>query len=107
MQLKQLEALGGFISAKPVEREIKFTLDDGKEYTAKVHVRRLALGEYERVAVASKDEKYSRSARIISEAVFFGDGSERIPVEKSDRLHQSLANAILSAFHEVNGGKKG
>lgn len=106
MDLKQLEAMGAFISDAPVEKEIKFTLDDGVERTATILVRRMPLGAFERVYGPRdvKDAKHGRSARVISEAVLFGN--ERISAEKADLLHHSLANAIMSAVQEVNGGKK-
>jgi hypothetical protein len=109
MQLKQLEELGGFLSDVLVEREIRFKLDDAVEHTATIYVKKLGLGEYERLfaARAEKDDKFGTSARIIAEAVSLGEGGkERIPVEKAFRLHKRLANAMLDAFQEVNGGKK-
>lgn len=105
MQLKQLEELGGFLSDDPVEREIRFKLDDDVEHVATVFVKRLGLGEYERLVTAS--DEFGTSARIIAESISLGKGGkERIPLNKAARLHKGLATAMLGVFKEVNGGKK-
>jgi hypothetical protein len=106
MSLKELEKLGGFLSDVLVEKEIRFKLDDDVEHVATVFVKKLGLGEYERL-FATKDDKHGTSSNIIAAAVSLGEGGkERIPVEKAYRLHKGLANAMLAAFSEVNGGKK-
>lgn len=107
MQLKDLEAMGGVLSDAPVEKEIKFKLDDDTEHAATIFVKRLGLGEYERLMTGESVE-WGTSARIISEAISLGEkGKEKIPVQKAFRLHKGLAQAMLEAFKEVNGGKKG
>ncbi len=105
MLLQELEAMGAFVADAPVQREIKFTLDDDTEHSASIFVKRFSMGEYEKL-FSVKDEKYGTSARILAEAIFLGDGKERLSVEKAYRLHKGIATAMLDAFSEVNGGKK-
>jgi len=108
MQLQELESLGAFVSDALVKREIKFKLDGDEELSATIYVKRLSMGEYEKLFVGKQaDEQYGTSARIISEAVRLGeDGKEVIPVAKAFRLHKGIATAIIDAFNEVNRGKK-
>ena len=104
--LKELQSAGGFRSGKPVAKEIKFKLDDDVEHTATVHVKRLSIGETERAFIETASSDLSRAAKIISEVVSLGaDGSERIPIKDADRLHPSLAAAMIAAITEVNGKK--
>lgn len=102
MNLKELEKMGAFVPDAPVKKDIRFTLDTDEEFTATIYVRKLSIGDYEKV-FATKDD---RTARAISAAVMLGDGKERIPADKAYSLHPGLANAMLEAFYEVNGGKK-
>ena len=106
MDLKELENLGVFLSDVLVEKEITFALVDETEHKATIHIKKLGLGEYERIFAGTED-KYGTSARIIAEAVKLGGGKESIPVEKAFRLHKGIAAAMLDAFREVNRGKKG
>lgn len=109
MSLKDLESLGAFVSDALVKKEIHFKLDDDTEHTAVVHVKRLSMGEYEKLFVGKQADvmEYGTSARIIAEAVRLGeDGKEHIPVGKAFRLHKGIATAIIDAFNEVNRGKK-
>jgi hypothetical protein len=104
--LKELEKLGGFVPDKPVEKQIKFTLDGETEIDATIHIKRLNIDEYETLFLSGKDEK-SKTARIISLGVMLGEGGkEKISLEKAVTLHPALASAMVSAFHEVNIPKK-
>lgn len=105
MDLKKLQELGAFVSGAPVEKEIRFTLD-GAEYTATIMVKRLSVGVFERAYVDKNKGKYSHSARLISEAVLLDGGREQIPLEQAEQLQTPVANAMMEAFYEVNGGKK-
>lgn len=105
MALKDLEKLGAFVSDALVKKDIRFKLNGPDEYDATVFVKQLSMGEYERL-IADKDSNLGASARIIAAAVTFSeDGSERITADKAFKLHKGIANALLDAIQEVNGGK--
>lgn len=104
--LKELRAIGGFISAVPVKKEIKFNTDGDDEYTATIHVRRLSAGDYETIFVAESEGR-SRTASIISQCVTLGPaGKEKVSFEDAYRMHPNLAGAMVNAFNEVNSPKK-
>lgn len=104
--LKELETMGGFVSDKPVKKEITFTLDSEEEITATIHVKRLNIGEFEGLFLADPDER-ARTAKAISVGIRLGEnGTEVIPFEKAYKLHPRLAAAMFNAFNEVNMAKK-
>jgi hypothetical protein len=104
--LKELRAMGALVSDIPVPKKITFTLDDGVERTYDIHVKRLSVGDHEKLFIADKDQQ-SRTAKLISEAITLGaDGKERLPFKEAYSLHPSIASAMLGAFNEVNGAKK-
>lgn len=104
--LKDLQALGAFVSDKPVKKEITFKLDGDDEYTATIHVKKLSVGDYETLFLTEKEDR-SRTATMISQAVTLGpDGKERISFEQAFKLHAGLAGAMVNAFNEVNLAKK-
>lgn len=102
--LEDLKAVGAFFSDKPVQKAIKFVLD-GQEYDATIWVKRLSVGEQERLAMLSHSDDRKGSALLISEIVLLGDGAERISFEDAYRLSPSLAMAMMEAIEEVNGAK--
>lgn len=103
--LKELKAAGAVVSTKPVPKTIKWTLGE-TEFSAIVHVRRLSIGEYERLQFEKGDPR-SRSAVIISAAISLGkDGSETIDYEDAYQFEPALAEAMFGAFNEVNAEKK-
>jgi hypothetical protein len=104
--IRELRASGAFRSGKPVEKEIRFKLDDDTEHVATIYVKRLSIGETERAFIEAAGADLSRAAKIISEVVSLGkDGAERIPIGDADKLHPSLAKAMLDAVTQVNGKK--
>lgn len=104
--LKDLQALGGFVSSKPIKKQIKFKLDGDDDFTADIHVKKLAIGDYEALFLTDSEDR-SRTARTISEAITLGpEGKERIKFEEAYKLHPNLAAAMLTAFNEVNIAKK-
>lgn len=104
--LKDFREAGGFRSGKPIEREIRFKLDDGAEHVATIHVKRLSVGETERAFLDAVGSDLSRAAKIISECVTLGEkGQEKIPPAEADKLHPQLAKAMIDAITEVNGKK--
>lgn len=104
--LKELQQLGGFISDALVKKDIEFTTDEGEKVTATVHVKRLSIGEHERINNAVGDKQMVSATRI-SEAVTLGPkGSERITYQQAYQLSPELAVAMLTAINEVNGGAR-
>lgn len=103
--LAAFKAAGAVVDAAPVPRDIRWTLHE-IEYTATVHVRRLAIGEYEDLVHDINDER-SKTAAIISRFITLGEhGDEAIPYKEAYRLEPVVANAMLGAFNEVNAEKK-
>lgn len=112
MSLKDLQALGAFVSDKPVKKTITFNLPDPNdegatvEHTYDIHVKKLAIGDYETLFLTDKEDR-SRTATLISNAITLGkDGKERIDFKDAYRLHPNLAGAMVAAFNEVNSAKK-
>lgn len=104
--LKELQKMGGFVSAAPVKKDITFKLDGDDEYTATIHVRKLSAGDYESIFVADSEGR-SRTATVISQAITLGpEGKEKVSFEDAYRMHQGLASAMVTAFNEVNAAKK-
>lgn len=104
--LKDLKAMGAFIPDTPIEKEIKFRLDDGEEVSSTIFVKRLNIGEYESLFLNDKEER-SRTAKMISEGIRLGDkGQERLTFQQAYTLHPSIAGAMITAFNEVNTPKK-
>lgn len=103
--LKELQALGGFVSDKPIPKEITFKVNDD-EIKATVHVVKLGIGDYEK-AVESKQGDLSHMAHIISNFVRLGEGGkESISYKDAYRLNPNLGGAMINAFNEVNAAKK-
>ncbi len=104
LDLEQINTAGGFISSAPLKREISFTLDDGVERTGFIHVKRLSIGDHEKLFLGAPD-KESRTALLISEVITLGDqGKEKISFTKAYQLHPELAKAMIQQFNEVNKG---
>jgi hypothetical protein len=103
--LNDLKQMGGFVPDAPIPRDITFVADDGKEYTAHIHVRKLGVGEGEALVRSFSDGK-SYSAAVIHLAIRLGDGTEVIPYDLATRMDKGLAKAMVEAFREVNDPKK-
>lgn len=102
--LQELKAIGAFYAPEPVQKQIKFVLA-GQEYEATIWVKKISLGERDRMAAMSASDDRSSSALIISEVVTLGDdGSEKLSLDDAYRLAPQLADAMLIAAREVNGG---
>ena len=100
--LNDLKKMGGVVSDEPVEKEIHFTIDD-QEYTATIHVRRLSIGDHEKLFGVDATE---RASNLIARAVLLNGGKDSISVKDAYRLHDSLATAMIAAVNEVNRVKK-
>jgi hypothetical protein len=103
--LDELRQLGGFVSDRKVEREITFSIDGEGPNTATIFVKKLSVGEHERIFLSPEldDERRSRMALMISECVSLGEsGDEAIPFREAYTLHPDLANAMIKAIGSVN-----
>lgn len=102
-ELERLRGVGGFVSKEAVRKEVKFKGDDGEEYTAIIHVRKLSIGDYEQLHAEAKDGRFTNSYAI-SRAVTLGEnGDEPISQDVAESLSLSLGTALYEAFAEVNG----
>lgn len=130
MDLKQLKARGGFVSAEPVKKSVKWKHEDGGvevEDDFEIYVVRQSFGSVEKLLTGLDDR--SKSASFISACVRFLVGSEEaqayevqrrddpgLPVrmefleamsyEDAYQLEPSLAGALVRAINEVNGEQK-
>lgn len=104
--LSDLVAEGAFVDPTPVPVPITYTLDDGVEREALIHVKRLSIGDYQSL-VTTGDAGRSHVAEVVEAAIRLGaGGKEQISYKDAYRLHVNLANAMMNAFHEVNSPKK-
>lgn len=104
--LQELQAIGAFYAQEPVQKEIKFTLD-GKKYDATIWVKRVSVGERDRMAAMSATDDRSTTALVISQIIGLGEyGSEKLSFEDAYRLAPPIADAMLLAAKEVNGGSE-
>lgn len=99
----ELKALGAFVDGEPVQKSISFKLDGDDAITATIFVKKLSVGESERIFLASGADKESRTAKMIAELVLLGDGSERLSFQDAYKLHPRIAQAMIQAIGEVNG----
>lgn len=103
--LEYLKSVGAFVSDRLIAKDVEFEID-GEQLNAKIWVKKLSIGEHERIFRASvKDEEQrSHMAFMISEIVSLGEeGTEKIPFTDAYRLDRSLAMAMVKAIGEVNG----
>lgn len=130
MDLKQLKARGGFVSAEPVKKSVDWVHDGGEGEMADtfdVYVVRQSFGSVEKLLTGLDDR--SKSASFISACVRFLVGTEEaqayeaqrrdnpsLPVrmdfleamsyEDAYQLAPTLAGALVRAINEVNGEQK-
>jgi hypothetical protein len=100
MDLRELKAKGGFVSAEPVPVEV--TWKHGKDAdTFTVHVVKQSFGAVESLFKTTDDR--SRSASFIAAAIRLGDGKERMSYDDAYALDPSLATVMVEAINKVNG----
>lgn len=110
MDLKALEAAGGYVPPEPVAKEIEWTHFDkekGENVTDKfiVHVRRQSFGDTEQLfAKPPEGEEYhALAATYISKSLLFGEGkNEVMSYEQAYRLDPVLGRLFVKAINEVN-----
>lgn len=99
MDLRELKAKGGFVSAEPVPVEVTWKHGEDED-TFTVHVVKQSFGAVEKIALGKDDR--SRSATFIAECIRLGDGSERMTYEDAYSLDPGLANVLFDAIKKVN-----
>lgn len=104
--LQQLRTLGAFVPDKPIKQTITFKLDGEDTLTADIFVKKLSVGDYEKLFLAAPDDK-SRTAKIIADAITLGDdGKEKISFVDAYKLHPGIAVEMVNAFNAINGASK-
>jgi hypothetical protein len=112
MDLKQLQARGGFVPPTPVSTETSWTYEaeDGNEVTDTftVRIKKHSQAEIERLyADFGKDPKISYTAALIAASVFWGDeGEARVSYDEAFKMVPSLTEALAEAIDKVNPIKK-
>lgn len=100
MKFSDLQQNGAFLDAVPVTKSVTWTREDGEAFTFDVGIRRMSMGDWERVMVHEDSEK-SASARILS-TVLVLEGGDRLTYDQAYQLHPTLARVLLDAHNEVN-----
>lgn len=109
MKLSELKEKGGFVSAKPVKKDVVWKRKvDGEEVedSFSIFVRPMSYGDIEKIFIDPKDEERSRTAALLAESVLLGDdGKERLSYTDAYQLCPSLAAALSKVVSEVNATK--
>jgi hypothetical protein len=128
MNLQQLESLGAFAPAKPIQKAVKWVrptsdTEPGGEVSFSVWIRQLSAGmvdeiladqaamreEGKKAGKSPKDIRRSVKAVILSESVYLGEDEKHlalIPYDKAYQLRPALADALWAACDEVNAVSK-
>lgn len=107
MDLRELKAKGGFVSAEPVAQEVtwKHSDEDGDhEDKFDVYVVRQSFGAIEKLFTGS-DER-SRSASFIAQCIRLGDKKEAMSYDDAYMLDPGLASVLVEAINKVNATGK-
>lgn len=105
MKLADIQSRGGFVSAEPVKKEIKW-FSDGQQHEGSVFIVSPPFGEVDS-AISQNTDTRSRSAHLISLYVRFGDhGEEHITYEQAYNLAPSLGWALVTAINEASVPKR-
>lgn len=105
MDINELQALGGFVDAAPVPKEITWKGPDGNSLKATIHIVRQPFGVVEST-FSTGDADRSQGARMIHLAVRLGkDASEQLTYEQAYNLLPSLAWAMVGAINEAHAPK--
>lgn len=104
MDLKELQAQGGFVDDKPVKESVTWTRGDGEKISFDVHVVRQPFGVVDEVLKTTDGR--SQSARMISNCIRLGkEGKDRLTYEQAFALDPTLAFSLIAAINRVNAKK--
>jgi hypothetical protein len=103
MDLRELKAKGGFVSAEPVPTEVTWKRGEDSD-TFTVHVVKQSFGAIEKLFGGADDR--SRSASFIAECIRLGNGKERLTYDDAYALDPGLATVLVEAINKVNGTGK-
>lgn len=98
-----LEAMGGFVSDKPVLKNVKWINEEGEELSADVFVVHMPIGEVRAMGDGSnRDIVLDSIARAIRFSDEHGEPTVKLSYDRAAQLKPSLAYALLTAITEVN-----
>ena len=104
MDLKELQAQGGFVDDKPVKEPVTWVRGDGEKISFDVHIVRQPFGVVDEVLKTADGR--SQSAQMISNCIRLGkDGQGRLTYEQAFGLDPSLAFCLIAAINRVNAKK--
>lgn len=104
MDLKELQAQGGFVDDKPIKEPVAWTRGDGEKISFDVHVVRQPFGVVDEVLKTTDGR--SQSACMISNCIRLGkEGKERLTYEHAFGLDPTLAFCLIAAINRVNAKK--
>jgi len=105
MNLSDLQTMGGFVDAEPVQKEVRWQLN-GQDHKASVFVVRQPFGAVES-ALQRAEKDRSQGASLISMCIRLGaNADEQLSYEQAYNLHPAVAWAFLAAINEVNAPPK-
>lgn len=105
MNLKELQAKGGFVSVAPVKKSVTWEREgengEVEKITFDVYVKRHSFGALEQIWAGDDDR--AKSARFLSYSIKLGaGGKEELTYEDAYQLEPSLAAVLVNAVTEVN-----
>lgn len=102
ISLQQLSERGGFVDAKPVPSEIRWTDEQGEEVKGDIFVVRQPFGAIEGVLLNPEPDR-SQSAKLISLCIRLGaEAGEQLTYEQAFNLNPAVAWAMVDAINKVN-----
>lgn len=105
MDLKQLSAVGGFVSDTQLKKvEKTWTNPEGEEFKLDFFVSRQSFSQVEEIWRAQENPKAgsSANAKLMASVLRFGkEGKQRMTYEQACDLESSLALVFINAINET------